>query len=111
MANSIRLLSKDETIVKTPSGNKSYYCLGLGLYTSTSGGNIVPAKFLQTDECSSKMVGVTPFGGIILNTVNTQGSDSIKLTAQPLDGTAATSVTLTVTKLIGTAVGSAVTAS
>lgn len=105
----IVLESKKSMVVPSASGDKEVWCFGMQLYTAV-GGTPIPAKFLQTDECVEAFVGVYPFGGVVFSTATTQGTDSLKITAQPLDGSAATTVTITANALKAIAIGAAVTA-
>lgn len=106
---SIVLESKKCMTVPSASGNKEVWCFGMQLYTAV-GGKVIPAKFVQTDECVEAFVGVYPFGGVVFSTASTAGTASLKITAKPLDGSAATTVTITANALKAIAIGAAVTA-
>lgn len=107
MANKIYLVSKSSSEVITNTGKEYVYTLGLELRDSESDA-VVPAKFLQTDECVAAFVGITPYGGVLLSTVNTDTTDSIKITAHPLsesDSTNDVTVTIDVADLLDVEVG------
>ena len=113
MANKIYLVTKSSSEVIINGGYKKYsYVLGVELRDGTSGA-VVPAKFLQTDECTAAFVGVMPYGGIIFSTMNTDDTDSLKITAHPLseaDSTNDVTVTITAAALAAIAVGAEVAA-
>lgn len=112
MANKIYLVSKSASEIVTNTGMEYAYVMGVELRDGTSGA-VVPAKFLQTDECVAAFVGVMPYGGLMLTTVNTDTSDEIVITAHPLseaDSTNDVSVTLAVSALLDIEVGEEVAA-
>ena len=113
MANKIYLVSKSTAEIITNNGKKYSHVMGVELRDGTSGA-VVPAKFLQTDECTAAFVAVMPYGGVMFSDMNTDTSDEIKITAHPLseaDATNDVTVTLDVSDLIDVAVGAEVTAS
>ena len=112
MANKIYLISKSVSEIVTNTRKEYSYVMGVELRDGTSGA-VVPAKFLQTDECTAAFVGVTPYGGIFLTTANTSDSDSLKVTAHPLAEAGSTNdvtVTIDADDLMAIAVGAEVTA-
>lgn len=79
MANVIKVVSKTASKV---AGGETAYAYGLELADSSTG-VVVPADFLQTDECTQIFVGVTKYGAVIFCSENTESSDVLKLTAHP----------------------------
>ena len=55
MANKIYLVSKSTAEIITNNGKKYSHVMGIELRDGTSGA-VVPAKFLQTDECTAAFV-------------------------------------------------------
>lgn len=116
MANKIYLVTKSSSEVIINGGYKKYsYVLGVELRDGTSGA-VVPAKFLQTDECTAAFVGVMPYGGIVFSDMNTDtgvSGDELKITAHPLseaDSTHDVTVTIKAGQLAAIAVGAEVVA-
>ena len=101
MAKQIVLDGKDITVI---SGGKAY---AFWLYLSDSGKQ-VPVTFKQTQDLTSKLIGITEQGAMYFNDVNTAITGSVTITASPLDGSADVTATITLANLIALGVGSAV---
>ena len=113
MANYIYLKQKVELQLVAGSSAKYAHLFEVELKDSSTGA-LVPADFLQTNECTAAFVAVTPYGAILATDVNTAGTDSLKITAHPkhVAGTSSdVTETLTYTQLKGVSVGSRVYAS
>lgn len=114
MANYIYLTSKEIRQIKAGASASYSYVLGMELRDSSTGA-VVPATFLQTDECTEAFVGVLPYGGVVFSSAYTSMSgsvDELKISALPLgdDGTHKVTETIDADDLVGIAVGSRVVA-
>lgn len=112
MANYIYLKQKVQLQLVAGSSAKYAYLFEVELKDSSTGA-LVPADFLQTDNCTAAFVAVTPYGAIMATDVNTAGTDSLKITAHPkhVAGTSSdVTETLTFTQLKAITVGSRVVA-
>lgn len=106
MSNVIRVISKQEMANGTAADSSKVCCVGLALVDSSNSAP-VQAQFLQTASAVAGMVGITPYGGLVFNTVNSGMSDIITVTAHPLaesDSTNDISITTTLTAIMATAV-------
>lgn len=99
MAKQIILDGKDISVI---NGGKAY---AFWLYVADSGKQ-VPVTFKQTQDLTTKLIGITEYGAMYFNDVNTALSGSVTITASPLDGTADVTATITLANLIALAVGS-----
>ena len=99
MAKQIVLDGKDISII---NGGKAY---AFWLYVHDAGKQI-PVMFKQTQDLTSKLIGITEQGAMFFNDVNTALSGSVTITASPLDGSADVTATITLSNLIALAVGS-----
>lgn len=110
MANYIYLKQKVELQLVAGASAKYGYLFEVELKDSSTGA-LVPADFLQTDDCTEAFVAVTPYGTILATDVNTAGTDSLVIKAHPkhVAGSASdVSETLTYTQLKGVSVGARV---
>lgn len=110
MANYIYLKQKVQLQLVAGSSAKYAYLFEVELKDSSTGA-LIPADFLQTDNCTAAFVAVTPYGAIMATDVNTAGTDSLIIKAHPkhaADSSTDVSETLTFTQLKAVSVGSRV---
>ena len=110
MAN-IRLVGKCGSIVDDESGASANIGGAAFAFELVDGANKIPARFSMTSSATElPMAAITEYGMLVAALALTDMNKSMTITATPLDGSAAVSVTKTFTALIEATVPSLVTA-